>query len=267
MLTKDKEIEIVDKYNQGVSISQLSREYNIYWRGIKNILINNGVTTRTFYHIDENYFDVIDTPNKAYILGFLYADGANTSNYDRPRYCVSICLKQDDYKILEAIRDEIGYSEAPIKLKQYGKTPTAKLDICNKHIVLRLHELGIIPNKTFTIKFPEWLSQNLYSHFIRGYFDGDGCLTHGTIRRGKTQAAISIAGTSDFCYSLSDIIEHECGVTAHVNNTGGNCNPLIKVLTAHGNIKCKKILDYIYRDADLKLERKYQKYINWYYNN
>ena len=55
MLTKDKEIEIVDKYNKGSSISQLSKEYGIYWRGIKNILKNYGVETRTFYKINENY--------------------------------------------------------------------------------------------------------------------------------------------------------------------------------------------------------------------
>ena len=268
MLTKDEEVEIINKYNQGISISQLSREYGIYWRGIKNILTNNGVITRTFYKINEQYFDKIDTPNKAYILGLLYADGANTSNYEKPRYCISICLKQNDYKILEDIRNEIGYSEAPIKLKQYGKTPTAKLDICTKHIVLRLHELGVVPNKTFKIKFPEWLDQSLYSHFIRGYFDGDGCITHGTIRQGKTQAAITIAGTSDFCNSLLDIIEDECGVKAHVYASGNkNCNSMIKIFSAYGNTKCKKILDYIYQDADLKLERKYKRYINWYYNN
>ena len=103
----NKEKEIIDKYNNGISINKLSKEYKLNWRKIEKILIQNNVEIRRQYKINENYFDEIDTPNKAYILGLLYFDGSNTSNYENKRYCITITLKQDDCKILEDIKNEI----------------------------------------------------------------------------------------------------------------------------------------------------------------
>lgn len=265
-MIQNQEIEIIDKYNNGVSINKLSKEYDLDWHWIERMLIRNNVTLRKRYKINENYFDQIDTPNKAYILGFLYADGGNTSNYDNKRYCITITLKQSDVQILNDIKSEIGY-EAPIKFREYDNGPIATFDICNKHIVLRLHELGVIPNKTLTLQFPKWLEKNLYSHFIRGYFDGDGCITY-RIRKAASQLQTTIISTENMCNSIIDIIFNECNINAHIYDVGHElCNDIIKTLSIYGNIQCKKFLDYIYRDADLKLERKYKRYIDWYYNN
>lgn len=262
----NKENEIIDKYNSGLSINKLSKEYGLSWRCIERILINNNVSLRKRYKINENYFDKIDTPNKAYILGFLYADGGNTSNYDKKRYCVTITLKQSDVQILNDIKNEIGY-ESPIKLREYNNGPIATFDICNKHIVLKLHELGVVPNKTLTLQFPEWLDKNLYSHFIRGYFDGDGCITY-RMRKVASQLQTTIISTDNMCNSIVNILSNECGINAHVYDVGHkDCHKNIKTLSVYGNIQCKKFLDYIYQNADLKLERKYKRYIDWYYKN
>ena len=139
MITKEKEFEIIDKYTCGTSINKLSKEYNLDWHWIERMLIRNGVLVRRQYSINENYFDKIDTPNKAYILGFLYADGGNSSNYDKKRYCITITLQESDSQILYDIKNEIGY-DAPIKFREYDGCKRATLDICNKHIVLKLHE-------------------------------------------------------------------------------------------------------------------------------
>ena len=152
----NKEKEIIDKYNNGISINKLSKEYKLNWRKIEKILIQNNVEIRRQYKINENYFDEIDTPNKAYILGLLYSDGSNTSNYENKRYCITITLKQDDCKILEDIKNEIGY-KAPIKFRNYNNTLTATLDICNKHMVLKLYSFSVVLNKTLTLEFLDWL--------------------------------------------------------------------------------------------------------------
>lgn len=261
-----KEKEIIDKYNSGISINKLSKEYKLDWHKIERILIRNNVSIRKRYRINENYFDKIDTPNKAYILGLLYSDGSNTSNYQNKRYCITITLKQDDYKILENIKNEIGY-EAPIKFRNYNNTPTATLDICNKHMVLRLHDLGVVPNKTLILEFPNWLDISLYPHFIRGIIDGDGCITQRT-RDVASQLSVTITNTQNVCQNIAEIACCCCNINAHVYNVGhANCNANIKTFVVYGNIQCKKFLDYIYQDSDLKLERKYQKYIDWYGNN
>ena len=63
------------------------------------------------YKLNVNYFNKIDSHEKAYVLGFLYADGSNTSNYDKNRYCITIVLKESDSQILYDIKNEIGYEE------------------------------------------------------------------------------------------------------------------------------------------------------------
>ena len=266
MITKDEEFEIIDKYNNGTSINKLSKEYKLDWHWIERMLIRNGILIRRQYKINENYFDSIDTPNKAYILGFLYADGGNTSNYKKNRYCITIALQQSDSQILYDIKNEIGY-EAPIKFREYDGCKTATLDICNKHIVLNLHKFGIVPNKTLTLKFPEWLDKDLYSHFIRGYFDGDGCVTYNN-RCVAPQLSTSIVSTIDMCETISNIISTNCNVTSHVYDTGhSECNKVIKTFVVYGNLQCRRFLNYIYQNADLKLYRKYQRYIDWYNKN
>jgi hypothetical protein len=70
------------------------------------------------------------------------------------------------------------------------------------------------------------------------------------------------------CNSLTYIIANECKINAHVYNVGHEyCDDNIKTLSIYGNKQCKKFLDYIYQDASLKLERKYKRYIDWYYND
>ena len=262
----NKEKEIIDKYNNGISINKLSKEYKLNWRKIEKILIQNNVEIRRQYKINENYFDEIDTPNKAYILGLLYFDGSNTSNYENKRYCITITLKQDDCKILEDIKNEIGY-KAPIKFRNYNNTPTATLDICNKHMVLKLHSFGVVPNKTLTLEFPDWLDERLYPHFIRGIIDGDGCITQRT-RDVASQLSVTITSTQNMCNNIADIVCDRCNINTHVYDVGhANCNSKIKTFVVSGNLQCKEFLDYIYQDANLKLERKYQKYIDWYSNN
>lgn len=263
MIAKDKELEIIDKYINGMSINKLSKAYQLDWHFVERILVENNITIRKQYKINENYFDTIDTPNKAYILGFLYADGCNSSNYDKKRYCVTITLQSSDSQILYDIKNEIGY-EAPIKFRTYNECERATLDICNKHIALKLHELGLVPNKTLILKFPDWLSEEFYPHFVRGYFDGDGCITSNN-RKVAPQLSISIVSTACMCMSIADIIFDKCHVTTHVYDVGHEkCNATIKTFMITGNVQCKKFLTYIYQDADLKLLRKYHKYIDWY---
>ena len=266
MIIKEKEIEIIDKYNSGASINALSKNYNLDWHWIERMLIRNGVALRRQYKINESYFDKIDSPNKAYILGFLYADGSNTSNYDKNRYCITIVLKESDSQILYDIKKEISY-EAPIKFREYNGCKTVTLDICNKHMVLKLHEYGVIPNKTLILKFPEWLDEKLYPHFIRGYFDGDGCITQNS-RNISPQLSASIVGTCDMCAAIACIVAEKCVVNTHVYDVGHKeCSKLIKTFMLVGNLQCKRFFNYIYQDSDLKLKRKYKRYIDWYYKN
>lgn len=97
------------------------------------------------HKIDEHYFDIINTPEKAYILGFLYADGGNLGSG------VYMTLQAQDCIILDQIRTCLK-SETPLRELQGGKY--CRLDIIGVLMAKRLAELGVEPRKTFKIRFP-----------------------------------------------------------------------------------------------------------------
>jgi hypothetical protein len=97
--------------------------------------------------------------------------------------------------------------------------------------------------------------------------DGDGCITFRD-RMVSPQLSCSITSTLDMCNHISSIINNACDIDSHIYSVGhAECDTRIKTLVISGNLQCKRFLDYIYQDADLKLERKYRRYIDWYYNN
>lgn len=260
--TQDDINLIIKYYQDGLSVQKVADKMNVSYGAIRYLLDHNGIKQhpRKKYKINENYFDNIDTPNKAYIMGLLYSDGSNTSNYEKGHYCISIALQKGDRHILEDIRNEID-SDSPIAIFKVRNgndmTEYYRLNICNKHIAYRMLELGVCPNKTFSIDFPEWLSENLYSHFIRGLSNGDGYIcTH------KRHIQATLTGTISLCESVSNIITEQCNVYAPVHSIGKDRNENIKTMHISGRLQVLRYLDFIYNNADLKLNRKYEKYLN-----
>ncbi len=127
------------------------------------------------YGLNHNYFDNIDSEHKAYILGFLYADG----NVSQNKYYITIDLSYDDVNMLDYISNQIYNEQPPYFIREINNKKYCKLQISSKHMANKLVELGCVPNKTDVLKFPneKIISQDLQRHFIRGYFDGDGSIT------------------------------------------------------------------------------------------
>src|SRR5690606_4239788 len=128
------------------------KEYPISLTAINGLLRRNGYKAKSQselqrkYNIDETFFDVIDTEEKAYFLGFLYADGYNNTD----RSSVALSLKEDDKEILEKLNNLLQPNK-PLGHKKSGQTA---LLISNKHISQRLVELGCHRAKTYTLVFP-----------------------------------------------------------------------------------------------------------------
>ena len=256
---------ILKEYDSGVSLKNIGKHFNCTRKPIKRVIIENGGTIRSNYcqkyALNHNYFDSIDTTNKAYILGFLYADGCNIINESKWQYQWQLALKADDFEILQDIRNEIGY-DGPISIEKrkyrgniFGNV--ARLIVCNKHMCLKLLECGVVPNKTYITSFPKWLNDGLVPHFIRGVFDGDGCI--------DKQGHASFAGSKTFVEEIAEILRNECGLKCNLYQ----CKQSLCTWQCHmsGKINAKIFLDWIYKDADLKLERKFKRYIDAYYPN
>lgn len=268
LFTEEQKNLVVKLYEELGSSVDVGKKFNVGHKVITKILEERGIkrtaAKKRLYKIDENYFDVIDTPNKAYILGFLYADGCNNKN----KGTISMSLEEKDKHILEDIRNEIG-SERPLEFIDYSNKHDFgytyknqyRLLLFSAHMCRILETYGVVPNKSLVLDFPN-LKDNLLHHFIRGYFDGDGCITQG---KKDTNFILTITSTNSFCEKLKEIVEKEVGINCHIYDAS-NHNGITKVFTTSGRLQTKAILDWLYQDADLFLKRKYDRYIQYFYN-
>jgi len=272
LLPEYEKERICELYLSGNSTVKIGRMYGVNNKPIAiilkeyNIKREQGRFVRK-YHINEFYFDTIDTPNKAYIIGLLSADGCN---YPK-KQTISISLEESDREILEKICKEMD-NEHPLEYLDY----TDKHDfgyhyknqyrmlIFSSHMCSRLSEIGIIPNKSLSLKFSSCIPDEYLSHYIRGIFDGDGSIGVRDLSNYKGNVSVSITSTFDFCLKLQEILQ-KLDIESTVIEAS-NHNGITAYLSISKNTYKKKFLDWIYKDADLYLKRKYDVYIQHYYS-
>lgn len=259
---QDKE-KIISQYNSGVSLSAIAASYGCSRKPIRRIVVDSGTTIRTNdesirkYSANYNYFDNIDTPNKAYILGFLYADGCNYMNNSTFTYHWILQLNRNDREILERMKNELEYS-GPIsdttRFDHNMNRAYSTLYICGRHMCEALDRCGVSPRKTTSTTFPEWLQTDLIPHFIRGLMDGDGCINN--------IGAASISGNADLIIRVSEIVEKMSGAKNSIYIIQNDART--HTCRMCGKENSKKFLDWVYADSDLKLQRKYERYVEMY---
>lgn len=226
------------------------------------------------YTYNKNFFEIIDNEIKAYWLGFLYADGCIERIYKNERLkgmTLELNLQSDDkghlFRFLKDIESNVPIVDKTNNIK--GKEYTScKLRINNTNICRDLIKLGCIPQKSLILKFPtlEQVPDKFILHFIRGYFDGDGCVSYNENpyidkRNNKEYInknfILSFVGTYDFLIKLSSKLENyniKCG---QIKN--GNCGKAFELrIYRNGNIL--NFFNLIYKDANVYLKRKYNKF-------
>lgn len=262
------EIDICNYYLNGYSTVEISKKYEVNNHLIGRILEKHNIPRtgvgRRKYSLNEHYFDEIDSPEKSYILGLLYADGSNNEK----KYTISISLQENDKDTLEKIRLLVE-SEKPLEYLDYSNKHDNGYTYKNQYRLLffssymckTLKEKGVYPNKSLKLEFPIWIDEEYVRHFIRGYFDGDGCVCFSN----NGNCIVTITSTESFCSVFKNYIESLLKI--HVTITDASChNGITKVVSISGKNQVKKFLDYIYNDSTIHLERKYKLYKNKYYN-
>jgi len=265
-LSHREKTELFTKYETGkYTGADLAKEYPISSVAINALLRRHGYKAKSQselqrkYNIDETLFDVIDTEEKAYFLGFLYADGYNNTD----RNSVNLSLKEDDKEILEKLNNLLQPNK-PLqfvntsnqrKTKGFEKSQNQyRLVIANKRISERLVELGCDKAKTHSLIFPteKQVPKHLVRHFVRGYFDGDGCVSN---------RVFSMDGTDCFLSSVQNILIDELGLskTKFYKRHNHRDNNITSIrYCGSGNLR--KIMDWLYTDATIYLDRKYEKF-------
>lgn len=257
-LTHKEKSELFAKYETGkYTAVDLAKQYPVSSTAISSLLRRHGYKSQSQselqrkYKIDETFFDVVNTEEKAYFLGFLYADGYNNTD----RNSVALSLKEDDKEILIRLNNLLQPSK-PLRYVEYKTTNSAnqyRLVIANKHISKRLVELGCGKAKTYSLIFPseKQVPKYLVRHFVRGYFDGDGWV-------GKK--AITVVSTLNFCNSLAEILNQELNVNSYIRARFPERKNNIRQLEINHK-QARTFLKWIYNDSTIYLQRKYDKYI------
>lgn len=248
---------IIDKYvNQRISSEVIAKELGINGTTVcrilkrNNILIRPGTENKTKYLKDLTFFKKIDTEAKAYFLGLLYADGSVSES--------SHCLRLTDQDVLIKFSDCIfGINLVKFIGITNGGKPFYGVYVYSAEMRDDLVALGCPEDKAFKIKFPFWLEKDLWPHFIRGYLDGDGCICPGN-------PAVDFTGCGFIIDDFIKIFKEELNITGWVgephteedkppeNNT--------KCLQIRAYESIKTLLDYIYINANIYMERKYKLY-------
>lgn len=254
------ELEIISKRKEGMKVKDIMIFYNIRSRRtFYQILERNGrnhFVGNKKYEVDDEYFEVINTEDKAYWLGFLYADGYVRLNKGRSGE-LGLKLKNSEYYHLELFNKCLK-SNYPIKTDIVSKVTknnkeytslVCYLRICNTKLVKNLMNLGCVNAKTYKIKLPH-LREDLMRHFIRGYFDGDGCIHK--IKKSNNDYNISILSNDFFIESLRDYLSKEFESNKIYVREKGN----IKCLSISNNNDCIKFKEFIYKDSIIYLQRK-----------
>lgn len=242
------------------------KPFGLSQRMVKTILQENGIYIRNYieskdnsrkYSIDDNYFKT-QSHNMAYILGLLAADGSVSSKENG----VFIQLKADDKKILEDINKELKNTH-PIKvyscIKEERKEEIAKLSFWSSTIKKDLAHYGIIPNKTFILKPPEFLLPEYCISYIRGYFDGDGCIFLNNYTPG-----FSIGGASkDLIQWIRDFLSIQYNIQTILRTVKGKLseNRDWYEITYYGD-RARQIFNILYVKDSLYMERKYKKFLS-----
>ena len=260
----EEKIDYICKlYERGVSAKSLGSKFSIdkrrvqKWSESKGLLRDKGASHR-ITEFNQHIFDTIDTPEKAYWLGFFYADAYNSDKINT----FSLTLKDEDYGHLVKLCNFVGLPENKINryLSYIGdKTyPTCSIKMYSKHICQKMIELGCPRAKSFIIQYPGWLNNDLNRHFIRGMFDGDGCLSY---RENQKEWKWNLVSTNESCEVIQQILLSNLGfiVNFHcISETGNNTYELEQ----SGNKKILKIMEWLYQDTTIYLDRKHQKYID-----
>jgi len=225
------------------------------------------------YNTNDKYFEQIDSEDKAYFLGLLFADGYN---FIGKSYMVTLQLCIGDIDILKQFRSYIGDCTIYIyKNKNKNHQDIARLQINSKKISTDLHNIGCVQGKSLILEFPDSvLIEPFMNHFIRGYFDGNGCVWEG--KRGKVlckdisrkegeririvhNVKFNIVGATNFIKGIQNILVSELGFGQTILNNGKKIRGYSQ-LEYSGRLQMKKFYDYLYNNATLYLERKKRKF-------
>lgn len=244
-----------EEFATGSKIEDVMKKYNVSYASIYNALKRYNIQYKYTYgrtiFFNENYFETIDTEEKAYWLGFLFADGCielsdkKCSTHNR----LSIGLSVKDLTQLERFAKAI---EMPVEQirhifpkHSYSCSEMVYLSCNSIKMCNDLKALNCTPQKSLHSVFPP-IKQEYQRHFIRGYFDGDGCISR----------SFEITSDGHMLHQIQQILMSACDLKAtQIRYRKHSYN-----LRYGGKLQLERIFHYLYDNATIYMQRKYDKF-------
>lgn len=255
-IKKDREYILKRYLQDNIAIKDIAKELNYkYVQPIYNLLNKEqvfekhktGENKSRRYTVNEDFFKTIDTEAKAYILGFISADGHLDEKHNR----IKIELNSKDRCILESIRLAMD-STHPIKdVVRKGGYNHSILSINSKILVNDLKQFDLSSNKSTTMgNIYKHIPEELKNHFLRGYFDGDGNITYGKKYSSGTKYLVQVIGTEEFLStSFNSYFESNCSLYKYKS-----CNMYCWKIANKSQVDM--FITKLYNNATIYLERK-----------
>lgn len=257
--------DVINEYSNGISIKEIAKKYKSSEETISRVLKENGV--EVFRNgvkpsFNSHIFDSIDTEEKAYWLGFIWADGCILNQRkEKHNYGFELGIAIKDIEHLKLFCNFISLDKSKIKIrlgkeiifrdKTIKSGESCRIQISNEHFWKTLYNLGCVPDKTHHEIFPKesvFKSKELIHHFIRGFFDGDGWV----YLNNRNYLNVGICGQQEFLETILKYIPED--IVKNINNLSNT--EIIKVLR-WGGTKAEVFLNYIYKNSTISLDRKF----------
>ncbi len=246
--------EIINKYQSGKSCDFIGKEYNVSGASICQILQKQNIPRRSCNcrsrsdFLNEQYFDTIDTEDKAYWLGFILGDGGVT------KHQLYFCLSTVDIKHLQKFADCLNSSRKPY----VAANGFAKIEFNSKHMINSLDKLGIIPRKTYNCFNLPKISDSLMPHFMRGYLDADGWFCKVS-RKTYYELEIGIVAHNKELIEQTRNWFNSIGINRNSVHAKTKENSVTWQYCIRGMKNFKTIISTIYNKPSTYLDRKYEK--------
>lgn len=219
-------------------------------------------------NINEKFFKTWSA-QMAYVLGLIFSDGTVEDVRESSRTCYWAISSKDKSLLIQIKQAVSSNHKLYIRKPRIVKFSSGKSYLCAKNYILRignkvmfrdLLNLGLTPRKSLILKFPE-IPIEYFNFFLRGYFDGDGCITLHTPKGQNAQRVkvIFTSGCKDFLEKLSNKLQILVGTKFKIIYSNGDSYQL-----SYRKYDSLKILDYMYKNLEKApfLDRKYKIYQN-----
>ncbi len=269
-LTEKQQEEIVKMYQQGMSLRAIAGKSTISYGTARRLLQQKGIELRprieavnktlTRYKHDETFFDVIDTEEKAYWIGFIMADGHVEHPDNTDLYVLHLGLKLSDRGHITKLKASLKSSHQTYNYK------LAILRLHSKGLCKALIRHGVVPRKSYEELVPPQMPNELLRHFWRGYFDGDGslCIANNGKRKDgsvRKQWCLNLLGSRSLLESFINWAwSHGLLVRRPtLHSTNPNCKTL--EVKPRRKTEVIGITQVMYEGASVYLDRKMEKYL------